>query len=199
MTKQILVIHGGESFKSKEDYLAYLKNREIDLDRYRKTGWKDNLRETLGSGYDLLLLRMPNPTDAKYAEWKITFDKIAPLLDGEVVLVGHSLGGVFLMKYLSENKFPKKIKAIFSVAAPFYGEHEDYSLGEFAPGEDLSRVAEQAEKIFLIHSRDDEVVPFSDFEAYRKALPGAQVVLFEDRNHFSQEEFPELASLLSKV
>lgn len=199
MKKQIVVIHGGESFKSKEDYLAYLKNRDIDLDRYRKVGWKDNLKEKLGAEYDVLLLKMPNPTDAKYEEWKVTFDKIAPLLDEKPVLVGHSLGAVFLMKYLSENNFPKKIKALFSVAAPFSGEHKDYSLGEFAPSEDLSKVSEQAEKIFLIHSKDDEIVPFKDFETYKRSLPNAEAMIFEDRNHFNQEEFPELISLLLKI
>ncbi|MDP3880701.1 MAG: alpha/beta hydrolase [bacterium] len=199
MANQVVVIHGGESFKNKEDYLNYLKTREIDLDRYRTSDWKSNLRKDLGADYDLLLLKMPNPTDAKYEEWKITFDKITPLLNDEVILIGHSLGGVFLMKYLSENKFSKKIKALFSVAAPFYGEHEDYSLGEFAPSEDLSQVSEQAEEIISMHSKDDKIVPFSDFEAYKKALPEAEVVVFEDRGHFNQEEFPELIKEIKRI
>jgi hypothetical protein len=51
---------------------------------------------------------MPNPMNARYNEWKILFKKIVLLLDDNVILIGHSLGAIFLVKYLSENKFPKK-------------------------------------------------------------------------------------------
>jgi len=104
MKKQIVIIHGAESFKTYEDYLFSLRNEEISLENLKlHKRWRDTLALELGDGYEVLTPRMPNSTDARYKEWKIWFDKITEFIDDEVVLVGHSMGGIFLAKYLSEN------------------------------------------------------------------------------------------------
>lgn len=117
--KQLLVIHGGDAFETYDDYLKYLKTREISLERLKSNGWKKNLSDILGEEYDVLLPQMPNSQNARYLEWKIWFERLIPLLNETVVLVGHSLGGIFLAKYLSENDFPKQVKATFLIAAPY--------------------------------------------------------------------------------
>ena len=134
---------------------------------------------------------MPNATNARYAEWKIWFDKIVPLLDEEVIFIGHSLGGIFLAKYFSENDYPKKVKATMLVAPPFNTPTE-HPLVDFNIETNLGKFEEQGGKIFLYHSKDDEVVPFSNCERYQKELPEAQYNIFEDRQHFNQNEFPEI-------
>ena len=135
---------------------------------------------------------MPNYANARYLEWKIWFEKLIPFLEDEVTLVGHSLGGIFLVKYLSENSFPKRVRAIFLVASPYDTEGTDDSLVDFtllrAPG----NLTEQSGKIFLYHSEDDPIVPFSNLRKYEKELPSAKVRILKDRGHFLQEEFPEL-------
>ncbi|MBU2579982.1 alpha/beta fold hydrolase [Patescibacteria group bacterium] len=193
MTKQIVVIHGGSAFETDKDYLSFLKFLKVDLDRYRKIGWKDTLREELGNRFDVLLLKMPNPMNSKYAEWKMLFRKIARLLDDNVVLIGHSLGGVFLAKYLSENKFPKKIRASILIAPPYDEKDIEEPLGDFVILNNLKKFKGQGGKIFIYHSEDDPVVPYLDLGKYQKDLPDATVRIFKDRGHFNQPEFPELA------
>jgi len=196
MKKQIIAIHGGEVFASYEEYLEYLKNYPVDLDRLiKKTGWKDNLRNDLKNEWEILSPQMPNFRNAKYQEWKIWFEKLFPFLSDRVVLIGSSLGGIFLVKYLSENKFPVKILATFLVAAPFDSGNRrdvDYTLGDFELSQSLEKFQEQSEEIFLYHSEDDQVVPVIDAEKYAKALPKAKKVIFHDRGHFNQECFPEI-------
>src|SRR3972149_11433312 len=103
MKQQIIVIHGGTTFKSYGDYIYYLKNKEISLDELTlKKDWKDTLEEKLGKTFEVLFPRMPNRTHARYKEWKIWFERIVPLLNDGVFFIGHSLGGIFLVKYLSE-------------------------------------------------------------------------------------------------
>jgi len=199
MKKQVVVIHGGDAFKTYKDYMAYLRSLRLDLDRYRGTGWKDSLSEKLGNRFDVLLPRMPNPTNAKYDEWKILFDKIARLLEDNVILIGHSLGGVFLAKYLSENKFPKKILASILVAAPYDQKDIEEFLGDFIVSNNLEKLRKQGGKIFIYHSEDDPVVPYIDLGKYQKALPDAVVRVFKDREHFSQSEFPELVEEIKKI
>ena len=109
MKQQVVVVHGGTTFDNYEKYIDYLKNQEIYLDRVRfKKYWKENLQEDLGDNYDVLLPRMPNKDDARYLEWAIYFNNFSNQLDDDLILMGNSLGGIFLAKYLSENKFNKK-------------------------------------------------------------------------------------------
>ena len=53
-------------------------------------------------------------------------------------------------------------------------------------------IADKVGSITLLHSKDDFVVPYDHVLKYRKALPEAELVTFEDKNHFLVEELPEL-------
>ena len=139
MQKQVILIHGGSVFKTYKDYIKSLKSLKVDLERYRTIGWKDSLQEKLGNRFDVLLPKMPNPSNSQYNEWKILFNKIACLLDNNVILIGHSLGGVFLAKYLSENKFPKKILASILIAPPYDEKDVEEPLGDFVISNNLNK------------------------------------------------------------
>ncbi|MEK7606942.1 MAG: alpha/beta fold hydrolase [Patescibacteria group bacterium] len=191
MKKQVVIIHGGYSFNSRQEYIDSLKNTAITIDSFRpRVDWKNSLSDKLGAEYDVLLPRMPNKDDAHFAEWKTWFEKMFPFLWDEVILIGHSLGGIFLAKYLAENNFPEKISGLFLVAAPYTG------VGDFILQKSSDRLIRQVSKIFLIASKDDQVVPFSEMESYKKELPNAEVVSFDDRGHFNQSEFPEIVTLI---
>lgn len=199
MKKQIIIIHGGDTFNSYKEYIAFLKSYRINFERIKNGGWKDALGKKLGKGYEVILPNMPNKYNAKYLEWKIWWEKIIPYLEKEVVLVGHSLGGIFLAKYLSENKFSKKLLAVFLIAAPYDDKSSEYSLADFKLKKDLSFLEKQPEKLFIWQSADDDVVPFTDFEKYKKAFPGADFQEFKNKGHFTQNNFPELVRGIKKV
>jgi len=200
MKKQVLVIHGGTTFTTYREYLSFLKSARIELDEFRsgRSDWKDNLQKNLGEFFDVLRPTMPNGKNAKYKEWQIWFEKIIPLLNKEIILVGHSMGGIFLAKYLSENRFPKTILATILVAAPFNDEGGE-SLGDFNLPKSLAKFEKQSREIFLIYSTDDPSVPFSKLEKYKKALPNAKTLIFKDRGHFRLETFPEIAKLIKNI
>jgi predicted alpha/beta hydrolase family esterase len=119
-----------------------------------------------------------------------------PYLQKEVILVGHSLGGMFLAKYLAENDFPKKILQLHLVAPP-HNQTEDVNSFLLPPS--LANLQRQSANNYLYFSRDDEIVPFSELAEYRKQLPSAQVFEFGDRGHFRQEHFPELIKNMKGV
>lgn len=195
--QQILLINGGNVFASDDDYRQSLEEQEVSLERMRShDSWKHSLQRDLGEDYDVLFAPMPNSSSAKYSEWKVVFDKVTKLLDNDIILIGHSLGGIFLAKYLSENKFPRKIKAIILLAAPFDDESEE-SLGDFK----FSKLKIE-DPIYLLHSFDDKVVNFNEVKKYEIALASYRkygYMFFEDKGHFNLEKFPELVELLKKL
>jgi hypothetical protein len=198
--KQIVVIHGGDVFPTYDAYITYLRNFKIEsLDFFRgKKGWKATLQETLGDAYEVLLPRMPNGSNAKYLEWKIWFEKLIPLLNDEVILVGHSLGALFLAKYLSEETFPKKIAATLLIAAP-YDTDGERAIVEFVLPSSLAHLEGQGGKIFLYQSTDDPLVHFSELAKYQRALPHAQVRALEGRGHFLDKDHPVFPELVADI
>lgn len=196
MPQQILFIHGGDVFETYEEYLDYLRNHEFTKEYLTgRKKWRDNLQRDLGENYEVFLPQMPSAYNAKYIEWKIWFEKSFKFLEDNIILIGGSLGGIFLAKYLSENNFPAKIKATFLLAAPY----DDGYLGDFALLESLEKFAKQSEKIFLYHSKDDPLVPFAEAEKYAKILPNAEKVIFKDKGHFALKEFPEFVEKLKSI
>ena len=197
MKKQVVVIHGGGVFINYKEYIAFLKKREID---FRKTGgWKRSLGDKLGKEFEVIMPAMPNYSNVKYIEWKIWFEKLFPFLEKEIVLIGHSLGGIFLARYLSENKFPKKILAMILVAAPYDDKRSITRSSGFALKKDLSKIQDRTEKLIFYHSRNDKSVPFKCFEKYKKLLPKASFKELKGRGHFRQNNFPEIVREIKKA
>lgn len=203
MKQQILVIHGGDYFKSYDDYLNNLKKWEITPERIMSSlkRWNRNLDILLGENFEVIMPQLPCKHNAKYLEWEIFFNKLLPFLRDDIILIGHSMGGIFLAKYLSENDFPKKINSVFLIAAPFDADYRDdkETLGNFELPESLEKFEKQTGKIFLYHSKDDPIVPFADVEKYAAKIPSAEKVIFEDKGHFILKEFPEIVEKIKSL
>lgn len=197
MKKQIVYIHGGDSFGSYEDYIKYLKETEFSIDWFvKKKKWKETLVEELGDEFQILMPDMPNKFNVVYEEWKIWFEKMIPFINDGVIMIGHSQGGIFLAKYLSENIYPKKIGALMFVA-PVHNNTPE--VGSFRLKKSLENISKQCQEIHLFFSKDDFVVPFSESEEYKKELPEAKFHIFEDRGHFLQETFPEIVEEIKRI
>jgi hypothetical protein len=140
---------------------------------------------------------------ATYKARKIWFEKIFPYLnDEDLVIVWHSLWWMFLIKYLWENTFPKKIKQLHLVSSVFdesdMSDEEKYAWDFAYDPNIIHNLENQAEKIFLYHSTDDEIVPYTHAEKIKAYLPKAKLVALSDRGHFKQAEFPELLKNIIK-
>lgn len=197
---QVLIIHGGNTFKNYKDYFADLKNTKVSLEK--RINWAgDNLEKRLGNNFQVIRPRMPKKEDSKYEEWKIMFEKYIPLLNKEVILMGNSLGGIFLAKYLSENKFPKKILATYLVCAPFDNSHSDEDLvGGFKLKADLSLIEKNSPNLTMFFSKDDVCVPPYHAEKYRSKLKKANIIIYESKNgHFNVPEFPEIIKMIKNI
>jgi len=193
--RQVLIIRGGESFATRADYLEYIKT--VPLDPYAThKNWRDWISWALTETHDVLVPLMPCKQNAEYEAWKIWFERHFQFIyDEHPVLIGHSLGATFLLKWLSENTFPKKISQLHLVA-PWISDKFPPRLESPATfASDLGKfpvIADACDEVHLWHSKDDPVCPYVHTEIIKEHLPTAIVHTFEDRNHFFQPAFPEL-------
>lgn len=195
MKKQLVFISGGDSFSKREDFLRSLQATPIrNLPGSESSiRWTQKLADDL-SDFEVFLPAMPNKQNASFDEWKIWFERHFEYLADEVVLAGWSLGGMFLAKYLSENDTPFTISSLHLLAAPCGtyadGEGNDCGTFQFNP-EILSKIANKARRIVIWHSKDDFVVSYENALNYKSHLPEAELMTFEDKNHFLVTDFPE--------
>lgn len=197
---QILFIHGGMTFKNTKDYLNYLHNRPVTLEK--KIRWGDDyLTKKLGKEYEIIRPKMPLSENAKYRDWKIFFERYLAITNKDIILIGTSLGGIFLAQYLSENKVLKNIKGVFLVCPPFDGSLSNEDLvGGFKLKSDLSLLSKSTKNLHLLFSEDDDVVPVAHAEKYRRKLPDAKITIYKSKNgHFQVSEFPEIIKLIKSI
>ena len=143
-------------------------------------------------GYNVAIPAMPLPYHPVYKDWREVFESI-PLAE-DTILVGHSAGAEFLLRWLSEHRDATVAK--LALVAPYrdeagkYGDFSKYNLDLGLP----HRVG----KIVIFNSFDDD--PPIQRQANRLAslMPLAKLVEFEDYGHFrighnmTGPEFPKL-------
>ena len=141
---------------------------------------------------------MPSKDNAKYNEWKIHFEKYFQFIKDNIILIGISLGGIFLAKYLSENKFPKKILSVYLICPPFDNTLSKENLvGGFKLKPDLSKIEKNCDNIKLLFSKNDDIVPISHAYKYKKLLKNAKIIIYKNKNgHFKISKFPELIKMI---
>ena len=134
MKRQILFIQGGGEGAHKADKVLV-----------------DALGRALGSAYDLRYPMMPQESDPDYQRWRTTIGKeLEALADGAIV-IGHSLGASFLLKYLSEEIVGKIIAGLFLIATPYWGgrgwRYEGYE--RVALREDVAKKLPRSTPVYL--------------------------------------------------
>ena len=157
MNKQVLFIQGGG-------------NGGYDADAHLVA----SLRRELGAAYDVRYPKMlPDETGPDFGRrWLEQIGEEVSSINGEVILVGHSLGASMLLKFLSENKIKKNVGGIFLIAAPFWSGNEDW-VQPLNLGEDFSERLPKDIPITFYQCRDDEVVPSDHLTIYRQHIPWA--------------------------
>lgn len=199
LRKHIFYIHGGNTHKDTRDYLRYLKTRPITLEK--KISWNGTyLDQALGRSFQIIRPRMPLQDNAKYQDWAMHFERFIPKLKNGVILIGQSLGGVFLAKYLSENKFPKKIQSTYLVCPPFDDTLPvERLVGGFKLKSDLSLIEKNTKNLYLLFSKNDDVVPVSHAAKYAKKIPNAKIVIYKHiTGHFRISRFPEIVRMIKR-
>jgi predicted alpha/beta hydrolase family esterase len=146
-------------------------------------------------------LEMPKSYDPVYAEHERVLNQME--ISDETILVGHSCGGGFLLRYFSEHPelSPKKLILV----APWI-DPEGY-LKELNPESDyfdfeIDPTLTSRIEMHCMYSTDDEQNILDSVDKIQKELPNIIMHVFTDKGHFTTDdgckEFPELLELVLK-
>lgn len=138
---------------------------------------------------------MPDAYQPDYKKWRDEFEKFD--VNEETILIGHSCGGGFLTRWLTENK--TKLDKLVLVA-PWLDPNRRKTTTFFEFNIDPG-IQERTREIHIFVSQDDEQDILKSVEVIRKSLPNAKMHNFSDRGHFTlndmkTEKFPELLEIV---
>jgi uncharacterized protein len=181
MKKQVLFIQGaGEG--------AYEEDAKLEA----------SLQDALGVEYNIIYPKMPNEENPEDEAWMTQISKELALLEGKVILVGHSAGGAVLLKYLLKENVGKPIAGIFLISIPYW-DPEDEQGEDYPLHEGFASQLPTGVPIFLYHSRDDEWVPFAHLGRYAEKIPGAIIREFDGRGHQFNNNLSEVATDINSL
>jgi predicted alpha/beta hydrolase family esterase len=141
-----------------------------------------SLKENLGKEYQVEYPKLqPDVTSSDFG-WTKQIGEAIYRINHDLILVGHSFGASMILKYLSENSISKTIEGVFLLATPFWSGNEKWQKDLKLKGNFADKLPAKV-PIFLYHCQDDEEVPFSHLDQYKKRLAKANFQEIKSGGH----------------
>ncbi len=187
--KQAIIIHG-------------YNDRSEFLDTSRPSASNDHWlpwlqRQLLLNGIEAQTPEMPGFYKPDYKKWAEMLERFSP--DENTMLVGHSCGGGFLVRWLSEH--PQRVGRVVLVA-PWLDPKKviDPNFFDFTIDSDI---ASRTNGLYVLYSTDDDPQVLTSIATLKAILQNGVFQEFTNKGHFvlnslKTEKFPELLSLLVK-
>jgi len=118
-------------------------------------------------------------------------------LKGDDIVLGHSLGALIVLQYLEAVEMSEPPRAVVLVAPPWNVTREEIRR-LFIADLDADVLMWKAREFFVVHSRDDKLVPLDHGKRMANALK-AKLIEVEGENHFMDAEHPVLAEVIEKI
>lgn len=187
--KKAILIHG---WSNKEDY--FNMNNPSESNNHWFPWLQKNL---IVKGFDCQTPEMPNGYEPNYEIWKQTFENLKP--DESTVLVGHSCGGGFLARWLSENS--AKVGKVILVA-PWLDPQKNSIDPDFFNFEIDENILKKTDGLTIIYSDNDYEDVMKSVEILKDKLKGVKLLELKGKGHFinsslGTSEFPELLNAIT--
>lgn len=116
-------------------------------------------------GYNVIMPNFPIRSDAKYSVWASILDNYKKLFDENTIVVCHSIGNPFIIKYLSENKLKAKLYVSVAGFCKLFTvpDREDLNKAfiDFQVNEDnINYCKSNIQHRYSLYSDNDHVIPF---------------------------------------
>lgn len=152
-------------------------------------------KQLIKEGIETQTPEMPTPYAPEYKEWKRALDQFS--LNPETILVGHSCGAGFLLRWLGDHE--AKIKKLILVAPWLDPVKKRRGFLDF---EINPAIQERVGEIHALFSVDDPVEGVKEsVDMITENLPQTHIHAFDTMGHFTSKEMesPEFPALLELI
>lgn len=185
--KTAIILHG---MPSKESYLR------VDREAQSNSHWLPWIQQQLlVNGVLAQTPELPEPYEPVYESWQSVFEKFD--INEDTILIGHSCGAGFLIRWLTENKV--KVGKVVLVA-PWMDPHRQLKSG-FYDFEIDAGISERVKSVTVFISEDDDQEMHATVQLLEKHVPKIETIRMNGKGHFTlggmgTKEFPELKTVL---
>lgn len=149
MNKNILILHGWNA--SSEDH------------------WFGEAKEYFEKrGFQVNIPNLPGNYFPQKEEWLKVIEKCQP--DEDWILIGHSLGGVAILKYLE--KSISGVDKVILIATPYDAMHFGALENFYEGGFDWKTIKKKAKKFEILNEENDPAIPVTHGQNFAKKLSG---------------------------
>lgn len=157
-------------------------------------------------GYKVIAPQMPNTMTPDFNSWVGHLLKMVKNPNENVLLVGHSLGCITILRFIEQLSRDQKVGGAVLVAG--FGHDLDYKgyKGElsnfFESPISWGNIKKHCNKFIAIHSKDDPYVNLDNSRLFKEKL-NAQTIIHKNRGHYNAKdgvtEFPELLEIITSL
>ena len=133
-------------------------------------------------GYTVIMPNFPIRTEATYSKWANILNTFINYLNSETIVVAHSIGNPFFIKYLSENKL--KINTYISVAGfcdlftvPDREDLNNAFINFAVNNEEIEYFKNSICNKFSLYSDNDHVIPFTILKNFITKIESSPVFI----------------------
>ena len=169
---------------------------------YPEENWFPWMKKELGClDCKIIIPRFPTPKNQSLENWLNILKENKNYYNENTILIGHSLGGAFLLRVLEKSDI--QIKSAFIVAAPIGQlpiknyESDKLFLGGFKF--DWRKIKKHCKKFFIFHSDNDPFVSLGNGRKLAEKL-GTDLTFIPNAGHFNKSSgYTTFDLLLEKI
>lgn len=156
-------------------------------------------------GYSVILPQLPIKENVIYEKWRKILDDYKNEINSETIVIAHSIGNEFIIRYVVENNI--KIKEYIGLAgfAEYFenkgNEDLNRAIKEFlVTKKEIDNFKNLVDKKWCIYSNNDHIVPFDILEKYPKTIE-SEFIFIKGIGHMGKksglETIPEVLEIIN--
>ena len=166
--------------------------------------WLEQELEKLG--YNVIVPKFEPREGVTYENWKKVLNNYKKYINEESIIVAHSIGNEFIIKYFNENDLEAKLYISLAGFSKYFEWEDKQDLNracrEFLVTEsELKNFRNRCKKKYSIYSDNDHIVPFNILQEYPKNI-AAIPILIENIGHMGKksglEEIPRVIEIIKE-
>lgn len=161
--------------------------------------------ELTKKGYQVIAPEFPNGEKIDFNLWIKTLDLYKDKFDENTIIIAHSIGNSFALRYININNIHLKL---FISLAGFCEKFKvsgnvnlSNAISEFCDTNEIIKAKESIDKMYAIYSNTDHIVPINILKSFAERL-SAEAILLENVGHIGAKsgikQLPEVLEIIEK-